>query len=152
MGWRWLDGRDGALRQSPVPRMGTAFPFLGWLCILFGPLCVSSSEGLGCCLQDLHQVSFPNPPPHPAEKSAPCPRTISFLPCCRISPSSQAGVESTLPRNNTPSRAVFSYTNDFLLPPCELISIPKRDRVDRCGAGPMHGSRFLFAGRLYFPV
>lgn len=48
-------------------------------------LSVQAAQRQGCYPWGLHQASFPNPPPHPAEKSAPCPRTISFLSCCRFS-------------------------------------------------------------------
>lgn len=122
------------------------------------PACVRCS-GAGM----LPLGSVPGILPKPtATSSSPCTRALSFLPCCPNSfiqthqalhrQSSKSGIRSALPRNNTPSRAVFSYTNDFLLPLWELISIPKRDCRDRCGAGPKHSSQFLFATRFYLTV
>lgn len=59
-------------------------PFLGWLCTLFGPSMSHPCEQLRGRAA-ARGISPASKSPRPAEALAPCPRPISFLPCCCIS-------------------------------------------------------------------
>lgn len=69
-----VTGREGwSLQVKACPHAGVSFPFQG---------CRVSYLASPCPACVCTRASFPNPPPRPSDNSAPCPRTISFLPYC----------------------------------------------------------------------
>lgn len=167
IGWRWLTSRKRHWERGGCGGRDRKWDGGGWVggnlqVETPNGVCVSLSEA---SLEPVPMDSVPGSLPKPTTTSSreitptyqgsllpsPLPQLLHAAPQPPQRRGSHAGT-CQLFLEITPRREPYFLTQMIsFLPHHELISIPKHARVDRCSAGPNHGSRFLLARSFYRP-